>query len=543
MNAGSGLGAVDSGTSAADRLPPEGFGPIPGRQRAMATSCAMLAFFLAILGQSTLATAMPSIVDDLGGFDRYTWLATAYLVASVVAIPIAGRLSDLYGRRVLFIAGTTLFIVGSVPAALAQSMTLLTGFTTIQGAGAGSLIALSFVAIGDLFAPEERGKYLGYLSAVFGVAALAGLVLGGVISDHLTWRGIFVLNIVCGLPVLALAFFFPRVRLPAERRDLDYLGMAVLALAIVPIMVALSLAGVRYEWSSWQVTGALGFGLAMAVLFVVIEARAVSPVMPLEIYRNRTVAISALVSFFVGFGMYPLIFFAPLFFQAVRGASATVGSGLLVAMVLGLVIGSAVTGRMLSRVNARYRLHAVAGTAALTAGTFLLSMLDGSTGYGEAVACVLVAGCGIGSTLTSVTVAVQNSTPYRLLGTVTSALQFYRTISGTLGLAVLGALMGARFSSNLDGRLPVEVRDALLPGQLEAIADNPQNYVGAPASAAPQFAATADNADQLADTLLSVVKAALADSIGHVFLVGAALLVLSVAAALFLRTPRDGNAR
>ena len=176
--------------------------PLSGRGLALATACTMLAFFLAILGQSTLATAMPSIVDDLGGFDRYTWVATSYLVASVVAIPIAGRLSDLYGRRALFAIGIALFIIGSIPAALSQSMIQLSGFTAIQGAGAGIVMAVSFVAIADLFPPAERGKYLGWLGVVFGVAAVVGLILGGLISDHLTWRWIFFLNVLGGIPGL-----------------------------------------------------------------------------------------------------------------------------------------------------------------------------------------------------------------------------------------------------------------------------------------------------------------------------------------------------
>ena len=498
----------------------------------------MSAFFLAILGQSTLATAMPGIVDDLGGFDRYTWVATAYLVASVVAIPIVGRLSDLYGRHTFFMVGTVLFIIGSIPAALSRSMTHLSGFTAIQGAGAGGIIAVSFVAIGDLFAPGERGRYLGLLGAVFGVAALVGFVLGGLISDHLTWRGIFILNLLLGLPVLLLlARYFPRIQPEAENRELDYSGMAVLALAIVPIMVALSWAGVQYEWSSWQVSGLLVFGLAMIALFVFIESKSVSPIMPLEIYRNRAVGVSVIVSFFVGFGMYPIIIFAPLFFQTVQGVSATVSSGLLTPLVFGLVFGSMVTGWALSRTSARYRLNALAGTATLTAGTFLLSILNESTSAGEAAACVLIAGLGIGSTLTSVTVVVQNSTPYRLLGSATSALQFFRTVSGTLGIALLGALMRASFSSTLDKKLSADVRGALLPGQLEAIKGNPQGYVSA--SAVPEFAETAGDATELADALLNSINAALAHSMSYVFLACAALLVLSVLASLFLRTQRD----
>ena len=531
----------DPATDASDRLSSEGVPKLRGQKPVLAATCVALAFFLATLGQSSLATAMPSIVDDLGGFGRYTWVSAAHLVASVVAIPIIGGLSDMYGRRPLLIVGILLFIIGSTLAALSQSMTQLTSFAAVQGAGAGGLVAVSFVAVGDLFRPEERGKYMGYLSAVFGIAVFAGLVLGGAISDWLIWRGIFALNVLAGLPVLALAFRFPRIEPQTEHRKLDWPGMAALALAIMPIMIALSLADIRHEWNSWQTIGALAFGLAMAVLFVIIESRAASPIMPMEIYRNPVVTVSAIISFFIGYAMYSIIVFAPLFFQTVRGASATVSGWLLASMVIGLVIGSMITGRMLSRADAHYRIHALAGTAALTAGTFLLSLMDSDVGYGEAAAYVLIAGYGVGSTVTSVTVAVQNSTAYRLMGAATSALQFYRTVSGTLALAILGTLLGSSFASNLLGGIPAEIQDALRPGQIQAIIDNPQNFVGPYASATPQFVGMADSTGQLADRLVSIITAAMAKSISLVFLTSAALLVLSVIAALFLREQNGEN--
>ena len=532
--------ASGSRKDTANPVAPEGSTRLSNRELALATACVMMAYFLAILGQTTIGAAMPSIVADLGGFDRYTWASISYLVISAIVTPIAGGLSDLYGRRAFFLIGIALFVISSIPASLSQSMIQLTGFTGIQGAGAGCVIAASFVAIADLFPPEERGKYQGLLGLVFGMAAVAGLILGGLISDHLTWRWIFFLNILFGFPVLLLlARYFPRIKPEAERSELDYPGMAVLALAIVPLLVALSWAGVQYKWSSWQVIGPLAFGLAMIPLFIVIESKAVSPIMPLEIYRNRAVVVSVIVSFFAGFGIFAILLFGSLLFQTVQDVSATSSGGLLALMVFGFILGSMVAGQMLSRADARYRLQTLAGTGILTAGMFLFSTINENTSFGEAAGCNLLVGFGFGATLTIVTVVVQNSTPYRLVGISTSALQFFRTVSGTVGVAVLGVLLRERFASNLDESLSADVRSSLLPSQIEAIRKNPQNYVATDATATAEFAETTSHAPQLADTLQHSINAALASSISYLFFICGVLLVLSMLASLFLRTQRD----
>ena len=529
----------DSEKGATDRPIERDFSQLPKRTIALATASVMTAYFLAILGQTTIGAAMPGIVADLGGFDRYTWVSLSYLVASAVATPIAGGLSDRYGRRAFFIIGMALFVIGSIPAMLSPSMILLAGFTAIQGAGAGCVIAASFVAIADLFPPEQRGKYQGLLGLVFGVAALAGLILGGLISDYLSWRWIFLLNILLGLPVLLLlALYFPGIRPEAPVRALDYSGMAVLALAIVPILVALSWADVQYEWNSWQVIGPLAFGLTMMPLFIIIELKSVSPIMPLEIYRNRALVVALIVSFFAGFGIFAILLFGSLLFQIVQDVSATGSGALLALMVFGFIFGSMGAGQMLSRAKARYRLQTLAGVGVLTAGMFLLSTINENTGFAEAAGYNLLVGFGFGATLTIVTVVVQNSTPHSLVGSATSALQFFRTASGTVGVAVLGVLLRERFSSNLDERVSTDVRGGLLPGQLEAIRKNPQDYVGADATATAEFVERTSNVPQLADALQHTITAALASAIGYLFFICGVLLVVSALAALFLQTQR-----
>ena len=280
------------------------YGQLSRRQRALTMGLVMLAMFLATLGQMSLATAMPVIVADLGGFDRYTWAATSYLVAATVAIPIAGRLADIYGRRIFFVLGLSIFIAASVPAGLSATMTQLIAFRALQGIGGGIIMSNSSVAVADLYAPEERGKYVGLLGLVYAVSSVLGPIVAGVITDSVSWSWIFLMNVPLGIPVLLLLVrFFPRVTPAVERRGLDYPGMAALTLAVVPLMVALSLAGERYAWASPQVAGLLAFGLVMAAAFVVIEKRSDFPIMPLEIYGNRMVAASVVVTFLTGFAL------------------------------------------------------------------------------------------------------------------------------------------------------------------------------------------------------------------------------------------------
>lgn len=518
--------------------------PLRVRSRTLATATAglVLALFLAILGQSMLAVAMPGIVEDLGEFERYSWPLTAYLVASVVAIPIAGRLGDVFGRRPILIAGTALIVVGPIPALASQSITQLSGSTAIQGVGAGSIMTVSFAAIADLYPPEKRGRYQGMLSAVFAVGLLVGLAVGGIVSDHLSWRWIFVITAGCAVPVLLAELAFPRLEPDARSRKLDCPGMLTLALAAIPILVALSWAGVDYAWSSWQVTGLLAFGSIAGALFVVIETRSAAPIMPLSIYRRRPVAASMVLAFLLGFGMYALFLVVPLFLQSVKGTSASGSGGLLAAMMGGVVLGSLISGQCLSTSTPRYRRHALAGTSAMTVGAVLLSRMNENTAYGDTAGYVIIVGFGIGAALTTATVAVQNSTDQGTVGVATSALTFWRTISGTLGLAVLGAILRATFASGLDRSVTAETRAALLPGQFEAIRRDPQDYIGPDPAAVPEFTAAAGNADLLSAQLLDAVDSSLERSISIVLAVCAALISLSVVAALFLRPSQGATA-
>lgn len=424
-------------------------------------------------------------------------------------------------------------------------MNQLIAFRAVQGLGGGVIMANSFVAIADLFPPETRGKYQGFLGVVFGLSSILGPTLGGFITDAFAWNWIFLVNLPLGVPVIFLiAFMFPKIRPEVESRKLDYAGMAALVLAVVPTLLALSWGGAQYEWASPQVAGTLAFGLLMAAAFVFIESRAESPIMPLEIYRNPMVAASLIATFLTGFGMFGGIIFIPLFFQGVLGASATDSGGFLTPMMLGIVAGASVSGQLLARTPIGYRTFALIGTALMAVGLFLMTTLDADATFGQAVAYIVAMGVGLGCTFPTFTLAVQNSIPFRLMGVATSALQFYRTIGGTLGLALLGAAMTARFASHLDETMPQSVADALPSGELDALKDNPQALME-PSALGGMFEGA--DGEAMADAALASLREALAGAISDVFAISLILVAASVAATVFLRAPKpkpaaDGGA-
>ena len=400
----------------------------------------VVGLFLAALDQTVVATAIPRIVTDLGGFDRITWIATAYIVASTASVPIVGRLTDLYGRKRFYIAGIAVFMAGSVLAGLSQTMDQLIVFRAVQGLGGGVLLAISFVIVGDLFSPADRGKMQGVLAAVFGLASVIGPTLGGAITDTLSWHWIFYINVPIGIAALVLFNkFFPAGLTSISGTRLDVVGMVTLVLSIVPLMIALSWGGSLYDWSSPQVVGLLVLSAVMTAAFILVELRATDPIMPFAIYRNRIVIVSLIAVFGTGFGMFGGIVFIPLYFQGVLGASATSSGSFLTPMMLGVVVGAAITGQVISRFGGHYRILGLTGLTVMTLGLALVSRMSIETSFASAVANIVVMGFGLGVTFPTFTIAVQNAVPHSLLGVTTSAVQFYRSLGGALSLAVLGA--------------------------------------------------------------------------------------------------------
>jgi EmrB/QacA subfamily drug resistance transporter len=515
-----------------------GLRSLPRRQVVITLAGVMLAMFLASLDQTVVGTAMPRIISDLGGFTHYTWITTAYIVASAVALPITGKLIDMFGRKFFYIAGLAIFILMSLMCGLSNTMTQIIAFRGIQGIGGGMMMANAFTVIADLFPPAERGKYQGFMSGIFGLSSIIGPALGGFITDTISWHWVFFVNIPLGVLIIILfVLFFPNLRPSILKHKIDYLGAATLVLAVVPAMLALTWAGVEYPWSSLQIIGMFVFSALMTVLFVMIERRSEEPIMPLWLFKNRIVAISELVIFLTAFGMFGGIVFIPLFFQGVLGSTATISGSFLAPMMLGMVLGSFVSGQLLSRAGGHYRLLGAIGVGIMAVGMALLSRMTVETSYMRAVVNMVVTGLGLGTTMPCFIIAVQNAVPFHVMGVATSSTAFFRSIGGTVGLAIFGSVMNNRFAAELINGLPAALKAALPPEQLASLANNPQVLVSAEAQT--QLKAILEQLGPqgtvLFEQTLAVLRQALASALSQVFLLALLILIAAFIVNLFIK--------
>jgi EmrB/QacA subfamily drug resistance transporter len=422
------------------------------RQKLEILGAVLLGLFLVALDQTIVGTALPRIVTDLGGNDLYTWVVTIYLLTSTITVPFYGKLSDLYGRRPMLMIGITLFLVGSVLSGLSQEMWQLIAFRGIQGLGAGALFPIALAVIGDLFTPAERGKYQGLFGAVFGISFLIGPGLGGFLTDNVSWHWIFFVNVPVGIVSLAVIWrLLPTIRRTGASRNLDYLGALVFTIAIGFLLVGLTNKGTG-DWGDLVVGGFIAIGLVLSAVFVLVEARAKEPIVPLDLWRNRTYVSSILSTFLVSFGFFGAIIFLPRWFQVVRGESATSSGYLIFPMLIGLIGSSIVAGALVSRTG-RYKAIVLAGLGLMVTGITLMTQLRADTAYPALFAWMFVAGLGIGPTLSVFTIIVQNAVPFAKLGVATSNLTFFRQIGGSVGLAIAGTWFGQALAEQLPGQL------------------------------------------------------------------------------------------
>jgi EmrB/QacA subfamily drug resistance transporter len=417
----------------------------------------MLVILLASLDQTIVATALPTIVGDLGGLEHLSWVVTAYLLASTITGPLYGKFGDLYGRKPTLQVAIVIFLVGSMLCGIAQNMPELISFRAVQGLGAGGLITTTIAVVGDIIPPRDRGRYQGIFGAVFGVSTIVGPLLGGFFVDNLSWRWIFYVN----LPVAAVAMvvigavFHTR----AERVEhaVDYAGAALLAGGLSAVVLFTSLGGTTFAWSSSESIVLAVLGVVLLALFLVAERRASEPILPLELFRNRIFSVCAGIGFIIGLALFGSVTYLPIFLQVVKGQSPTASGLQLTPMMGGLLVTSIVSGRLISRFG-RYKPFPVAGTAVMTVGMVLLSRLDIHSTGPYAALSMLVLGLGLGMVMQVLVLAVQNAVDYRHMGVATSGSLLFRQVGGSIGIALFGAIFANRLRGNLASHLPPGAR-------------------------------------------------------------------------------------
>ena len=487
------------------------------KRRWAVTAGVMTGMFIAALEATVVGTAMPTVIASLGGLNHYSWVFSAYLVTSTVTVPVWGKLSDLYGRRLLYQIGIGVFLLGTLLSGFSASMTQLIIFRAIQGLGAGALIPLGMTIIGDTFTVEERAKMQAYFSGVWGLSSIIGPVVGGFITDQISWRWVFWVNLPIGVVAALIIGFALREPKHESRPSIDYAGATLLMVAISLLMLAMVEGGSGGVFSSQNVLLFIASAILLA-LFVLVEKRAVDPIIPLDLFRNKTIAIAIPAGFLGGVAMFGAISFIPLFAQGSLGFSATAAGSLLTPLMLAWVSMSIIGGRLMLRVG--YRIVTIIGYSALTIGFILLALFERGTSIAWLYVDLIIIGTGLGLSMLTLLIAVQQAVEKPKLGVATSLNQFSRAIGGAIGVAVMGAILSASLSSELQkaavdtGTMTVE--------EAVAFAANPNVLIEptAKASVSPET--------------LDVLQTGLGRAIHPVFWAGALMAGLGLLVVLFL---------
>jgi EmrB/QacA subfamily drug resistance transporter len=472
----------------------------------------MLAMLLAALDQTIVSTALPTIVGDLGSSSQLSWVVTAYILTSTVSSPLYGKIGDLYGRKGIFQGAIAIFLVGSALSGLSQSMTQLIAFRAIQGLGAGGLMVGAQAIIADVVSPRQRGRYMGYFGAVFGLATVVGPLVGGFFVDHLSWRWVFYVNIPIGIAALLVTAAVLHLPKHTVHHRIDAVGASLLAAGVSCLVLLTTWGGTEYAWGSPEIIGLGVAGVVLLVLFVVQELRTEEPIIPLNLFRNSVFSVSSAIGFIVGFGMFGAIVFLPQYQQIVKGDTATNSGLLLLPLMAGLLTVSIGSGQLITRTG-RYKIFPIVGTAMTAVGMYLLSTLSPSTSQLVASVYMVVLGLGLGLVMQVLVLAVQNAVSYRDLGTATSVSTFFRSIGGSFGVAIFGTVFSNALQHNLASALPSGAGAAALSGG---------------------HASPADLA-KLPPAIHAAIVHAYAESLDRVFLAGVPIMVAAFVLTWFLK--------
>ena len=481
----------------------------------------MLGMLVAAVSQTILAPAMPVIVSELGGIEHYSWIATAALLVSAVTVPIIGKLSDIYGRRSFYIAGIVVFMLGSILAGAAQGFWWLVVARAVQGFGMGTIMPLSQTIIGDIISARERGRYMGYIGAVFGVASIAGPLVGGWITDNFSWRWLFYVNVPFGVAALAFIVVYLHIPHAPRRHTLDYVGFAALPLALVAVLLATTWGGTTYPWDSWQIISLYAAGALVLIGFLVNEYYASEPVLPLRLWKNSVFTLSNVSNMAIAMCMFGAIFFIPVYAQGVIGVNVTNSGAVLIPLTASMIVVSIIVGRLITRTG-RYKEFMLAGLLIMAGGYFLLTRLEYGSTQMDLTLDMIVVGLGLGAVLQTYTLVVQNATTREDLGVATSTTQLSRSLGATLGTALFGTIMTNGMKTEIPKHLPPQ---ALQGPQAANLSEG--SGVGA--------VLDPNALGQLPDAVATGIREGLAAAMHPVFVAGLPVLAVALVATLFIR--------
>jgi EmrB/QacA subfamily drug resistance transporter len=511
--------AAAAAVTGQDQLPDGQGAPGPSylshRQILIVLAGVMAGMLLFALDQGIVGTALPRIVSELGGLDRLSWVVTAYLLTSTATTPLWGKISDLYGRRLIFQVAIVIFLLGSALSGMSQDMGQLIAFRAVQGIGGGGLFAIALSIVGDVIPPRERGRYQGYFGAVFGVSSVAGPLLGGWLTDGPGWRWIFYINLPVGLAALVVTSAVLKMPVVRRQHRIDYLGAAAIVGAVTSLLLYLDWRGVGYGWTEAGALALLGGAALLTAAFIMIERRAVEPIIPLRLFQSQVFSVGNAFAFLAGIAMFGTIIFLPVYFQTVMGLSPTQSGLALLPAIVGIFSTSITSGQLITRTG-RYKIYPVIGAAVMTVALLTLSRLAVDTPFWQVALSTYLFGAGLGFTMQTIVTAVQNSVEHRDMGAATSSITFFRQMGGSVGAAVFGAVLSSRLAYHLAEQL---AGAGIQPGA-GGVAVESNNIQGI---------------QQLTEPVKSVVLGAFTNALDEVFLVGVPFVAVAFVVALLLK--------